>query len=155
MLTGDFLKVLCAVFAKGTNKIFRKLVALIDIAADLADKALLALRLGLGLHMILIIGVGHGVLIRKHSGLADGADEHSVGVQIHILLYLQRHKGIDVPGQEDQTVVGAERFAVGKLIHIPAALEAKYFKYLEGRGFRQAVDVHLAGLLDDVVGVVA
>ena len=77
-----------------------------------------------------------------------------MGIQIHIALNLQAHEGVDVPGQESQAVVGAQLFDAGELVGGTAALEAKVLEYREGSGNIQAVDVHNAGLLDDVVGVI-
>ena len=57
-------------------------------------------------------------------------------------------------GKEDQTVIGAERLAICELIHVSSALETEYLEYLEGRVGGQTVDVHLAGLLYNVVRVV-
>ena len=44
----DGFKILGSMFAEGTNEVFGKGVSLVDITADLADKALFALGLGLG-----------------------------------------------------------------------------------------------------------
>ena len=74
--------------AQRTDEILGQLVALIDIAADLADKALLALGLGLGLDVVLVIGIGHGILVADDASLGDGADEHAVRAEIHIFLDL-------------------------------------------------------------------
>ena len=63
-----------------------------------------------------VVGVGHGGSVGDDTCFADRADEHAVGIQIHILLHLQAHKGVDVPGQEPQAVVAAHFLDAGKLI---------------------------------------
>ena len=75
-------------------------------------------------------------------------------IQIHILLDLQRHEGVDVSRQECKSIVGVQRFQVREFIRGSTALESKGLKHLERRVRRQAVQVHDAGLLDHMVGVV-
>ena len=82
------LKVGGAVFAQGTYDVVREGITLVDPAADPTDITLFALRLGTGLHFILIVGVGHGFAAGGNSCFGDGADEHTVGVKIHIVLHL-------------------------------------------------------------------
>ena len=53
----DRLKVCCAVLAQGAYDVVGQGFTFVDPAADLADVAFLALGLGLGLHMILVVGV--------------------------------------------------------------------------------------------------
>ena len=148
------LKVCGAVLAQGADNVVGQGVALIDPAADLAHEAFLALGLGLGLDVVLVVGVGHGLLIGDHPGLGDGADEHAVGVQVHKALHLQVHEGVDIPGQEPQAVVGAQLVDSNKFVSSAAALEAEVLEHREGGGHIQAVDVHHAGLLDDMVGII-
>ena len=151
---GDGFKIRCAVLAQGADDVIRQGFAFVHPTTNLADVALLALGLGLGLDAVLIVGVGHGGLVRNHPCLGDGADEHAVGVQIHIALHLQAHEGVDVAGQEPQAIVAAQHIDAGELVHRPAALETEVLEHREGSGGVQAVDVHHTGLLDDVVGVV-
>ena len=68
--------------AKGTDEVLGKLIALVNIAADLADEALLSARFGLGLDVALVIGVGHAGGSGDHAGFGDRADEHSVRVSM-------------------------------------------------------------------------
>ena len=140
--------------AQGADDVLRQLVAFVDPAADLADKALLALCLRLGLHVLLVVGVGHGLGVGHDPGLGDGADEHAVGIQVHIVLHLQGHEGIDELGQEPQPVVGPEGLHPLKLICRPAGLEAVALEDGEGCGDIQAVYIQDAGLANGVVGVV-
>ena len=104
--------------------------------------------------MLLVIGVGHGFLIGEHPGLGHGADEHAVGIQIHIPLHLEGHHGVNIPPQESQPVIRAQHAFPGEFIHAASALEAEALKHAEGRVHRQAVKVHRAGLADNVVGVI-
>lgn len=57
------LKISRAVLAKGTDKVLGQWVALVDIAAYLANIAFFALSLGFGLYIVLVIGIGHGFFI--------------------------------------------------------------------------------------------
>ena len=97
--------------AERTDEILGQLFALIDVAAYLAYPALFAFCLGLGLDVVLVVGVGHGLLVGENSRLSDAADEHTVGVEVDVVLNLKRHEGVDVFGQEHQSVVGAQRSA--------------------------------------------
>ena len=148
------LEVGSAVLAERADEVVGQDLALVDVAADLADPALLEVGLGLGLDVGLVVVVGHGLLGGQDPGLGNGADEHAVSVQVHVLLHLEAHKGVDVLVQEDDAVVGAEVFALGELVHVPAGLEAKVLEGGEGDLHGQAVDVHHAGLLRQLVGVV-
>ena len=151
---GDGLKVCRAVLAQGAHDVVGKGIALVDPAADLTYEALLAFGIGLGLYMILVVGVGHGLLVGDHTGLGYSTDEHAVGIQIHIAVYLQTHEGIDVSGEETQTVVTAQLLNTGELVCRPSALETEGLKGGEGGGDIQTVDIHDAGLLDHMVGVI-
>ena len=74
--------------AQRADNIIRQSISLIDIAAYLAHKALLAICLRLRLYIVLLIGVGHGLPIAHHPCFCYGADKHTVSIQIHILIYL-------------------------------------------------------------------
>ena len=60
-------KIRCTVLAKRAYIIIGELLALVDISADLANKAFLALGFGLWLNIILIIGICHCISIGDHS----------------------------------------------------------------------------------------
>ena len=64
-----WLKICGSMFAQRANKVLRQFVALIDVAAHFANKSLLALCLWLGLYIILVIGISHGILIAHHPRL--------------------------------------------------------------------------------------
>ncbi len=117
----NFLKIIRSVLTYGADKVLGKLITLVNIAADFADIALLALGLGLGLDIALVEVVGHGLVVGHDAGLVHGADEHAVSVQVDILLHGQRQEGIDIPGQEHQAVVCALYVAAGKFIWAAAA----------------------------------
>ena len=71
-------------FAQGADDVFGKLFTLIDPAADPADVTLL-ICFGLGLDVLEVVSVGHGVQTAQVSALGDIADEHDVGAQIHLV----------------------------------------------------------------------
>ena len=55
---------------------------------------------------------------------------------------------------EIPTIIRPKRSTIGKLIDCSSALEAKGLKHLKRGGSGQAVDVHNAGLLNDVMGII-
>ena len=99
------LEISRTVLAEGADYIIGKGVALMYISAYLAYESLLALRFGLGLDVVLIVCVGYTFLIGNNSCFRYGADKHSVGVKVDILLYLKGHEGIYISGKEYKTVV--------------------------------------------------
>ena len=129
----NWLEVGVAVLAQRADDVLRQGVTLVDPAADLAHEAFLSGGFRLGLYIVLIIGVAHGLVAAEDSCLGNGADEHTVGAKIHILLHLQAHKGVDMLGQEAQTIVGAERRHTGKLVGCAAALKAEVLEDRERR----------------------
>ena len=64
----DRFKVCGAMLAQRADIIFGKLFAFVDIAADLADIAFL-FGFGLGFHIFLVVGVGHGLQIGQTDAL--------------------------------------------------------------------------------------
>src|SRR5699024_11524663 len=99
--SADGLKVRSAVLAQRTDKVLGEGVALVDIAADLAHKALL-LGLGLGLYVLLVVGVGHGLQGGEVHALGHVADEHDVGLKIQPLNHLAGDVGVGVLVQKQQ-----------------------------------------------------
>ena len=83
-------KIRCGMFAKGTDEILGKRVALVDISADFAHKAFFALCLWLGLDIAVIVAVGHCFLVGDDSCFCYRADEHTVGVKVDILFNFER-----------------------------------------------------------------
>ena len=115
-------------FAKRADKVLGQFIALIDIAADFADIALFPFGLGFGFDIVLIVGLGHRLFVGNHARLGHRTDEHSVRIEIDILLHFQRHNGVDIARQKGQAVVGAQRRAVGEFIHIAAAAKTERLK---------------------------
>ena len=70
--------------AQGADDIFGQLFTLVDPAADPAYITLLV-SFGLGLDVLEVVSVGHGVQTAQVSALGDIADEHDVGAQIHLV----------------------------------------------------------------------
>ena len=73
---------------QGADEILRQCIALVNISADLANEAFLALSFGFWLNIALIISVAHRFLIGNNSCLGNGADEHTVGIKVNVLLHL-------------------------------------------------------------------
>ena len=72
------LEISCTMLAKRADIVCGKLLALVDISADLADVSLLSCRFGLGLHIFVVVIVCHGRLVAHHACLRHRADKHSV-----------------------------------------------------------------------------
>ena len=140
--------------AERTYEVLGQLVTLVHISANLADIALFTCGFGLRLDIVLVVGIGHGLLVGKHSCFGDGADEHSVGIKVDILLNLQRHKCVDIFRQENKAVVRAKLFLASELVSGSSAPETEGLKHLERSINGQAVDVHNAGLLYNMMGVI-
>ena len=131
-------------FAPGADKVGGKVFAFIDVAADFTDVSFFIICFGFGFDITVVVGVGHAFFFGNNLGFGNTADEHTVGADIHILLYLKGEEGINIAGQNHQTVGGATRSAIGKFIDRSATLEAKGFKDLEGGFGGEAVDIHFA-----------
>ena len=67
------LKVYGTMLAQRADDILGELVALVDVAANLADEAFFALGLGLRLDILLIVGVGHGLPVIDDAGFGHAA----------------------------------------------------------------------------------
>ena len=143
-------------FAERADEIFRKLITFVNISAHLAYEAFLAFRCRLRFYIVLIVVVGHGLDFGDHAGLGNAADEHSVGVHVNVLLYFQRHEGVNVFWQESKSVVRVQRLDAStcKLINGSSTLESKGLEDVKWCFRGQAVQVHDTGLLDYMVGVV-
>ena len=115
--------------AKRTDEVLGKLVALIDISADLAYKALFAFRLRPRFNILLIVGVCHSLGIGNNSRLGNRADKHSVSVKINILLNLQGHERVDISRQKSKSVIRTQRFTALKFVYISAAPESEILKH--------------------------
>ena len=58
-------KIVCSVLAQRTDEILGQGIALIYISAYTADIALLVVCLRLGLDVVLVVGVSHGLTVGK------------------------------------------------------------------------------------------
>lgn len=125
VLLSDRFKISSSVFTQRADVVCRKFIALVDITADFADKTFLSFGFRFWFYVVLVVGVSHGFLIAHHAGFGHAADKHTVGTEIYIVFYFERHKGIDVFIQEDQSVVGTVHGLTGKFIHASSGLEAK------------------------------
>ena len=140
--------------AQWTDKVVRQHLAFVDVAADLADPALLAFGLWLWLYILLVVGVGHGCPVGCDTCLCYRADEHDVGFQVHLVLHLEGEHCVDVLGEERQAIVRLCCLNALELVHCTSALEAEPLEDVEGCVHREAVYVECLALLDHVAGVV-
>ncbi len=102
----------------------------------------------------MIVAIRHRFLVGKHARFRHGANEQAVSAHIQILLHLERHKGVDIFRQENQSIIGMQGRPTGKLIHAAAALETKVFKDAKRSLHRQAVDIHNPGLFDNMMRII-
>ena len=77
------------VFAERANEVVGKDISFIDIAADFAHIAFFACCFRLWLHVVLVVGIGHGIAFGNDSRFRHGTDEHAVRIKVHIILDLQ------------------------------------------------------------------
>ena len=136
-------------------------IALVDIAAHLAHPAAFAVLgflsgLRFGLDILLVIVVGHGGFVGKHLSIQHIGDEHGVRAEIDALGDTAGQIGVgvfrDVEHMVDGTVFA---LAVGEFVHLSARLEPKMLKDLHRSLGGQHADVEDAGILDEVMRVVA
>lgn len=145
----NWFKISHHVFAERADEIFRKLITFVNISAHLAYEAFLAFRCRLRFYIVLIVVVGHGLDFGDHAGLGNAADEHSVGVHVNVLLYFQRHEGVNVFWQESKSVVRVQRLDAStcKLITVLPLWNPKVWKMSNGasvdRQFRFMIPVCL------------
>ena len=102
-------------FAQRADDVFREFVAFVDVAADFADKAFLSFGLRFWFDVVLVVGVGHGLLVAHDTGFGDTANEHAMGSEVNILLYLEGHECVDVFVQEYKSVAGTVDFLAGRM----------------------------------------
>ena len=89
-------KIRYSMLTKRADKIVRKYISFINVTANITYKAFLSFCLWLWFYIVMIIGISHCILIAHHTRFCYSTDKHSVCIKIHILLYLQGHKCIDV-----------------------------------------------------------
>ena len=147
--------------AQGADIVGGQLVPLVDVAADLAHPPLLLAGGGggggPGLDVGLIVGVGGAGGGGKHAAVQHVGQEEGVGAQVGGGHHLAAQPGVGALGDVGDAVgvlagVGLE---AGKLVRVPAGLEAEALEQVKFGLLRQDGDGKAAGLLHHVVGVVA
>ena len=126
--SSNFFKILGAVLAERADEVCGKLLALVDVAADLADPSVLLLELG-GLRLDIgeIVGVGHGRHVGELPRLGDIGNEERVRLKLDGLRDPGRDESIGAVRQIVDTVGRAgHALHAGKLVDVAAkkALEA-------------------------------
>ena len=157
----NLLEIFHAMFAQRAFEIGWEGFSFIDIATHLAHPATFAVLrllcgLGFGLDVLLIIVVGHAGLVGQHLGIKHVGDEHGMRAEVDALGNTASQKGISVFRDVEHMVDGTVfRLAVCKFVHLASRLEAEVLEDLHWRLGSQHADVEHAGVLDEVVGVVA
>ena len=141
-------------FAQRADEVIRELVTFVDVAAYFADEAFFAIGFWLRFYIFLIVGVSHGVKIVHDAGFGDTADEHAMGSEVNILLYLEGHECVDVFVQEYKSVAGTVDFLACEFVSSSAGLETESFKNRERCFDGQTVYIQDTSLLDHMVRVV-
>ena len=127
------LKIRSRMLADGTNEICRKLLTLIDVAADgTAPYGLAGLfgvagrSRGLGLDVGVVVSVGSGGRAGQDVHILHGGDEEGVGAQIQGLFHLAADVAVGPFCYIQDTVSPPLGLRIsGKLVRIPAGLEAE------------------------------
>ena len=140
--------------APRTDKVLGERVALVNVAAYLTYVSFCLGLLGPWLDVGVIVAVGHSLGVGYHLRVDHLADKHYVRVKVDKFLGLKRNVRIYVFCKIAQSVFGAGKEFAAELVGVSAALEAELFKNGEGRVDRQTVYIHLARVLDYLVGVV-
>ena len=152
----DLFKVLRTVVAQRAGEALGQL-ALVEVAADLADVACLLLGSGvlLGLDVRMVVCVGAGFILRQHLCLDDICDIQHLCLDILDIDHLAGQDCVGVLRNVTDAVCGAlVVLAVCKLVDIATRLEAEVLEQAVGRFLGEDGDVELAGLHDHVAGVV-
>ena len=84
----QFAEVAGGVFAERADEVFRKVLALVDVSADIAYPAF-DFFLRTRFHILLVEGVGHGIHIVENRALCDVAEEHEVASRVDRIEDLQ------------------------------------------------------------------
>ena len=148
-------KIGSTVLAQRTDEVIRQGISFIDVSAHLADKTFASFCLRFWLDVVLIVGVGHRRCAVDDAGFGYGTDKHAMGSQILVVFHFQREEGVDVLRQEDQSVIGTQDLLfILKLIRISSGLETELLEHLERCIRIETVDIHDAGLLNDVMRII-
>ena len=135
-VSAQFFEVGNPVLADGADVIGRKLFTFINIAADLADPALLDLAhggwQGLGLDVGEIVGIGNGGLLGQDLGLGHVGNKQGVCAAVDGLDHFAGEHRIGAAGEVIQTVCAAlQTLAAVELVSAAAALETKALKGID------------------------
>jgi len=140
--------------AQGANVIIGKCIAFIHKAADLADIALL-ISFGLRLHILLIVRISHGLLVRELDTLGYITNKHDMGLQINLIDNLAGDISVGILIQEQDAIAGTlHMFVVFKLVDILTGLEAKMLEQLEGSILRQGGNIQNTGSSSQIAGII-
>ena len=143
--------------AQGAYIVRRQLIALVNIAADLADPTGFFLRSGrrLGLDMVEIVLIGHAGHVVQILRLGQLCHKQGVAAPIIGLQYLAGQHRVTILRDIAQTVLCTAIVRnIGKLVGFPAGAEAELPEHLKGRILIQHGYVKHAGALDDIVSVI-
>ena len=132
--------------AERADKILRQLLSLIDVAADIADPALL-FGIRLRLDVLLIVGIGHRLNLIEHDRFRDVAQEHPVRSHVDYVENLKRNIGIRVLRKiSDAVHRHIEMVVACELVDVPSGLESEMAELLERSLLVEDADIHHAGL---------
>ena len=140
------------VLAPGADEVGGEGVAFVDVAADVANPALLAFLCrrdacapsGFRLDVLLVIVIGDAGAVGEDLGLHHAGDEQGVGAQVDALGDNATNHAVDEFGQVEQAVVGAQLLlAFGEFVDIPAALETEVLERLHGGLLAERTEIEL------------
>ena len=143
--------------AKRADKVGGQLLTLIDVAADLADPALLLGERGrLRLDVFKVVAVGHGRDVRQLACLGHVGNEQHMRFKLNGLDDLAGQERLRAGGDVADAIDGARgRLRVGKFVDIAPGLEAIVLEHGKRRVLRQNGDIEHTGLFDHIAGVIA
>ena len=150
LCVGDnVLEIVLAVLAQRADKVIGHVRALVDVAADLADPALLLLGRGvlLGLDVRVIVAVGTGRAVGEDLRLHDVGDKEHLVFELAGLHDFAGEDGVGV--LRDVAHAVSRALAVGhirELVHVAAALEAEALEQAVGRILGEDGDVEAIGM---------
>ena len=153
LLLFQWFKVRRAVFAERANEVFGERIALVNIATDLADIALL-FGFGGGLDVLEIIVISCRRSIGKRLCFGDGTDEKRVRIAVHRLFYRDGNISVRVGRHIENAVFRAafiEVFGGREFFLRMSALHTEMLEDREGCFFRQDGNGGKPRFLDHVV----
>ena len=112
--------------------------------------------LELGLDRLVVVGVGAACTLAEDLALGDLGHEHHVAAQVFFVQNLAGEHGVGGACDVVDAVGGALGvLEVLELVHVTGGLHTEMADGLKGNIFGEDADVKLAGLLDDLSGLVA